>query len=91
MQHTDPQPKVENLGFPLDVIQHVLWFHGDHVYGVQPGTFTQRLMLTISAADQENRQKLREAFPELVRAMDLSQREALGFEHLRQIAAGAAA
>lgn len=91
MTNTDSQPMVPNLGFPIEVIQHVLWFHGDQVYGRQPGTFTQRLMLTISAADAENRQKLREAFPELVRAMDFTQQQSLGFEKLRELAAGVAA
>jgi 2-oxo-4-hydroxy-4-carboxy--5-ureidoimidazoline (OHCU) decarboxylase len=82
-------PKVEHLGFPVDVMQHVLWFFGDRTYGVEPGSFRSRLMLTVSAADLENREALRRAFPELVRAMDFVQHETLGFEQMREQAARA--
>lgn len=83
---TTTEPLVENRGIPLDVVRHVLWFFGDAIYGQEPGTFRQRLMLTVSAADQENREQLRKAFPELVGAMNLAQHQEGGFDELRAIA-----
>ena len=68
--------------WPLDVVRHVLWFSGDRVNGMEPGGFRQRLMLAVSGADQENREKLRQAFPELVGAMDEVQYEVGGLERL---------
>lgn len=82
-------PLVENRGLPLDVVRHVLWQFGDSVYGVEPGTFTQRLMLTISSADKGNRERLAKGFPELVAAMNLVQYTEGGFEELRSIAKAA--
>lgn len=68
---------------PLEVAQHVLWHFGDRNLGVQPGTFTERLMLTISVADTGNRERLRAAFPEYVHAFVAVSRETWGLEWLR--------
>ena len=70
---------------PLDVAEHVLWHFGDHNYGQQPGTFTQRLLMTVSAADAENKEKLRAAFPDLVTAFQLVSTTPWGLEHLRDL------
>lgn len=83
------QPLVENRGLPLDVVRHVLWHFGDSVYGVEPGMFRQRLMLTVSSADKENRALLAKGFPEIVAAMNLAQWTEGGFEDLRSIAKAA--
>lgn len=88
MALTDP-PQVENRGIPLDVVRHVLWFFGDAIYGIEPGMFRQRLMLAVSGADQENREQLRKAFPELVGAMNLAQHQSEGIDQLRAIAKAA--
>lgn len=82
-------PLVENRGLPLDVVRHVLWHFGDSVYGVEPGMFRQRLMLTVSSADKENRALLAKGFPEIVGAMNLAQLTEGGFEELRSIAKAA--
>lgn len=84
-------PLVENRGIPLDVVRHVLWFFGDAIYGQEPGRFTNQLMLTVSAADQGNREALAKAFPEVVGAMNLAQHSPGGFDELRAIAKAAAA
>lgn len=68
--------------WPLDVVRQVLWFFGDSSNGMQPGDFRNRLMLAVSGADQENREKLRQAFPELVGAMNEVQYEVGGLERL---------
>ena len=83
-------PLVEHRGIPLDVVRHVLWFFGDAVYGREPGMFTSRLMLTVSAADQENRELLAKVFPEIVGAMNLAQYDSEGIDELRAIAKAAA-
>lgn len=74
---------MEKIPVSLETAQHVLWHFGDTNLGVQPGTFTERLLVTISAADAENRAKLREVFPELVHAFECVQREHWGLEWLR--------
>lgn len=84
---TSTSPLVENRGLPLDVVRHVLAHLGDTRYGVQAGSFVQRLLATITAADEGNRALMRKAFPDYVAAMDLYRAE--GFEALRAIAEAA--
>lgn len=67
----------------LETAQHILHHFGDTNLGLQPGSFTHRLMTTISAADESNRTRLAEGFPELVYAFDVVQREPWGLEWLR--------
>lgn len=68
---------------PLEVAQHVLDFFGDTNLGVQPGSFTTRLLQTISAADPANRERLALAFPEYVFAFNAVMQEPWGLEWLR--------
>jgi hypothetical protein len=70
-------------GIPLDVVQHTLWHFGDEGLGVQPGKFVSRLLVTISAADAENRAKLASVFPDEVRAFTLALKPR-GFLALRE-------
>lgn len=70
-------------GIPLDVVQHTLWHFGDWALGVQPGVFSERLLLLISAADSGNRAKLAAVFPDQVRAFLLAANEPNGFLQLR--------
>lgn len=67
----------------LEVAQHVLWWFGDTNLGLQPGTFSDRLMNAASAADTENLEKLELAFPEMVFAWRCASREHWGIEWLR--------
>ena len=67
----------------LQVAQHVLWHFGDSNLGVEPGSFTVRLMEAASAADTSNLAKLETAFPELVYAWRCVAREPWGLEWLR--------
>ena len=83
------EPLVENRGLPFDVVRHVLWHFGDSVYGLEPGKFAKRLMMTISSADQQNLALLAKGFPEIVAAMNLAQHVEGGFEELRSIAKAA--
>jgi|GEM_PF-3269395 len=71
--------------WPVDVMQHVLWHFGDRMHGLEPGQFRVRLMLAVAIADQENRAKLRQVFPEIVGAMDEVQYEVGGLERLRAV------
>jgi hypothetical protein len=73
---------------PVDVAQSVLWHFGDSNLGQQPGSFVSRLLVTLGAADEENREKLRAAFPELVRTWELAALHPFGVETLRAIVKG---
>lgn len=71
---------------PLDVVQHVLWHFGDSNLGLEPGTFTARLLLTMSAADRENFARLHLAYPNYGFAFHAVGRVDGGLEKLRSIA-----
>lgn len=52
------------------VARHALWHLGDNEnWAVQPGQFEQRLFALIDTADEDNRGKLAEVFPEHVIAL----------------------
>jgi hypothetical protein len=76
---------------PLEVAQHTLWHFGDRNLGVQPGTFTERLLLLIAAADSTNRNLLALSYPRYVEAFRAVANEHWGLEWLRNVARGVAA
>lgn len=47
----------------LQVIQHVLWFYGDPVWGLEPGHFTVALLTAFVNADTSNFALLSAGFP----------------------------
>lgn len=67
-----------------ETAHHVLW-HFDRG-GYQPGTFTEHLMVAVSAADPANQARLALGFPELVAAVQIAQNEPDGIAQLHQIA-----
>lgn len=69
----------------LPIAQHVLWHFGDQNLGLQPGTFVVRLLLTMSAADNENLAKLEQVFPGYVAAFKAASREYWGMEWLTKL------
>ncbi|WP_022886410.1 hypothetical protein [Glaciibacter superstes] len=69
----------------VEVAQHVLWHFGDRQLGQEPGSFTIRLLRAIAAADQGNKARLRQGFPELVEAFTAVQQESWGMDWLRSI------
>lgn len=71
-----------------DTARHVLWHYGSKG-GIQPGSFTQRLMETIDAADLVNVEQLRLAYPELVAAMLTAKNDRGGILQLQQTAGAA--
>ena len=71
---------------PTAIAQHVLWHFGDANLGLQPGTFVERLLLTLSAADKTNRDLLAQVYPDYVKAFRAVQNEHWGLEWLRGIA-----
>jgi hypothetical protein len=71
-----------------DTARHVLWHYGRDG-GMQPGSYTERLMETIDAADMVNAEILRGAYPELVAAMLTAKNDIGGVEQLQQIAGAA--
>ena len=71
-----------------EIAQHVLWHFGDRHLGVQSGTFTERLMLTIAGADSKNRELLAKAFPAHVAAFRAGANEVWGIEFLRDYVRG---
>lgn len=70
----------------LPIAQHVLWHFGDTNLGLQPGTFVERLLLAMSAADGENLAKLEVAFPGYAAAFKAVGRESWGLDWLRTMA-----
>jgi hypothetical protein len=76
-------PAPENV--TKEVAQHVLWHFGDQHLGYEGGRFTERLLMTISAADQGNRERLRAAFPEHVALYVIVANTVGGLEWLREI------
>lgn len=73
---------------PAETACHVLWHYGVEG-GYQPGSFTQRLMQAVDAADVVNTARLRAAYPELVDAMSLAGSSVDGIAKLQRIATGA--
>ena len=71
-----------------ETIRHVLWHYGAEG-GYQPGSFTQRLMEAIAAADVVHTARLRTAYPELVDAMVLASNSRGGIAQM-QAAVGVA-
>lgn len=65
---------------------HVLWHYGRG--GTQPGSFTQRLMEVMDAADVTNFHILADAYPELGAAMAAAKNDPDGIADLQRIAAG---
>lgn len=55
-----------------EAARHVLWHNGDP-RGVQPGSFTEKILNAWSSADQENSARLALAFPLLATAVHISQ------------------
>jgi hypothetical protein len=76
MSHTSPT-------FAAETARHVLWHYGADG-GYQPGSFTQKLMAAIDAADVVHRARLRVVYPELVDAMNLAARHEDGIRRLQQ-------
>lgn len=77
---------MEKQKVSLEVARHVLWHFGDRNNGLEPGSFVSRLLVTISAADTDNRDKLALGFPEHVYAMRVVQNEFWGLDWLQGIA-----
>ncbi|MGW9238167.1 hypothetical protein ACWGRL_05425 [[Kitasatospora] papulosa] len=71
-----------------ETARHVLWHYG-RPGGIQPGSYTERLMEAIDAADVVNAEKLRAAYPELVSAMLTAKNDMDGVKSLREIAGAA--
>ncbi|WP_327160490.1 hypothetical protein [Streptomyces zaomyceticus] len=68
-----------------ETARHVLWLFGRQG-GVQPGSFTQRLMAAIDAADVLNQQKIANEYPDLVAAIRMAGNDDTGIATLQQIA-----
>jgi hypothetical protein len=68
--------------------RHVLWHYGCEG-GMQPGSYTERLMETIDAADMVNAEILRGAYPELVTAMLAAKNDIGGVPRLQRIVGAA--
>jgi hypothetical protein len=66
-----------------ETARHVLWHYGADG-GYQPGSFTQKLMATIDAADVVNKARLRAVYPELVDAMNLAANREDGIRSIQQ-------
>ncbi|WP_405558893.1 hypothetical protein OHV08_33785 [Streptomyces canus] len=69
--------------FAAETARHVLWHYGADG-GYQPGSFTQKLMQAIDAADVVHKARLRGAYPELVDAMNLAANREDGIRQLQQ-------
>lgn len=68
-----------------ETARHVLWLFG-RKGGVQPGSFTQRLMAAIDVADVLNQQKIANEYPDLVAAIRMAGNDDTGIATLQQIA-----
>lgn len=75
----------DSITIPPETARHVLWHYGA-AGGYQPGSFTQRLMEAIDAADMDNVEILRTAYPVLVTAMDMAGNDLDGLSRLLVIA-----
>ena len=68
---------------PSETARHVLWHYGADG-GWQPGSFTQKLMQAIDAADVVHKARLRACYPELVDAMSQAANQEDGIRLLQQ-------
>ncbi|MEU6552048.1 hypothetical protein ABZ915_17455 [Streptomyces sp. NPDC046915] len=68
-----------------ETARHVLWHYGAEG-GYQPGSFTQRLMEAVAAADVVHTARLRVVYPELVDAMVLACTYRDGITRLKEAA-----
>lgn len=68
---------------PLEVARAVLWHYGDTNLGIEPGGFFSALILAISRADPENRDRLRASFPQHVIAVEAVKTQPWGLDWLR--------
>ncbi|MFD7616621.1 hypothetical protein [Streptomyces sp. NPDC059802] len=71
-----------------DTARHVLWHYGRDG-GAQPGSFTQRLMEAMDAADIVNLAILSSVYPELVAALYAAKNDVSGIAQLQKIAGAA--
>lgn len=71
-----------------DTARHVLWHYG-RPGGIQAGSFTENLIVTIDMADLPNRALIALGFPELVAAVALIKDDPHGVLRLQQIAGAA--
>ncbi|MFF1650185.1 hypothetical protein [Streptomyces sp. NPDC058240] len=71
-----------------DTARHVLWHYGADG-GAQPGSFTQRLMEAMDAADIVNLAILSSVYPELVAALYAAKNDVNGIAQLQRIAGAA--
>lgn len=74
-------------GISSETARHVLWHYGNP-QGYRPGSFTQKLMEAIDAADVVHTARLRSAYPDMVDAMTLAANERDGIAQLTAIANG---
>ncbi|MFF9714792.1 hypothetical protein ACF1DW_04240 [Streptomyces sp. NPDC014603] len=74
-------------GISSETARHVL-FHYGSPQGYRPGSFTQKLMAAIDAADVVHTARLRAAYPDLVDAMTLAANQRGGIDQLTAIATG---
>ena len=72
-----------------ETANHVLWHFGRG--GYQPGSFTQKLLELICAADLDNKAKLAQIFPEYVHCVLAMEYDPDGVAQLQGIATGSAA
>jgi hypothetical protein len=69
-----------------EVARGVLHYFGDSNLGRDEGSFFNRLLALFTAADTENRERLRALYPEHLHAWEMVLREGWGLEWLRGIA-----
>ncbi|MDX3354714.1 hypothetical protein PV703_15650 [Streptomyces sp. ME01-24h] len=69
-----------------ETANHVLWHFGRG--GYQPGSFTQKLLELICAADLDNKAKLARVFPEYVHCVLAIEYDPDGAAQLQAIAQG---
>ena len=84
---TDGMQPAVPAAITAETARHVLWHYG-RPEGYRPGSFTQKLMQTIDAADVVHTARLRTAYPELVDAMFLAANERDGIARLTALANG---
>lgn len=65
---------------------HVLWHYGDHVYGMEPGSFTKHLISALAAADPFHRARLGIAYPGYALAVHHAANELTGMRLLVELA-----
>lgn len=71
---------------PAETANHVLWHFGHG--GYQPGTFTEKLLAALCAADMDNKAKLADAYPDYAAAVIAIEYDPDGVTNLQRIARG---